>query len=528
MSSFKEKLIAKTKDVEFDIFAAFLIIMSIYYGYRMFAYAPWYDELYTYNFFISRGPIYAGIHWPVPNNHLGYSALSGFFYILTHNPYISLRGVAYLCSVGNLIMLFMLGRKLMTKGFALILPAVYAGTWQVNNITVQGRGYSLSVNMMLIALICLMHLCFDEKDKKRYYVLWAISLCIGFYTVMTTLYWAVTVCLAALFCLLCVKQTKRLIRIIIASVFGAVGTLFAYSCVWLAIGSNLLVKDEAGAYFGLSHFKMITGHPILSLKTGAEYMLATPYIQSVSSEGYVGAFFSHWYDILNHMYAFGVGLAAVMIISVILASVTLIARHRSPDKGLSGDVHTDGLAVLSWVVICFALATPLTVFVQTKLPYVRVFTFYAVSIALSAGYLLYVLFGALKPYFTYGIGVIVILLVFAQLLDADYNIPYGEKEQAILQVFEQANLGSYGASGTKICLTDCDQEYMYRFLYDEYPVMYSMEDADLIVVDREMLDPDAEYHWEFYYDHSTVDHDKLSGMKQLLRNTYYEIYITEE
>ena len=143
-------------------------------------------------------------------------------------------------------------------------------------------------------------------------------------------------------------------------------------------------------------------------------------------------------------------------------------------------------------------------------------------------YLLYVLFGALKLYFTYGIGVIVILLVFAQLLDADYNIPYGEKEQAILQVFEQAGLGSYAASGKKICLTDCDQEYMYRFLYDEYPLMYSMEDADLIVVDREMLDPNAEYHWEFYYDYSTVDHDKLSGMKQLLRNTYYEIYITEE
>ena len=49
-----------------------------------------------------------------------------------------------------------------------------------------------------------------------------------------------------------------------------------------------------------------------------------------------------------------------------------------------------------------------------------------------------------------------------------------------------------------------------------------------IVRIQNLNDPDAEYHWEFYYDHSTIDHDKLSGMKQLLRNTYYEIYITEE
>jgi hypothetical protein len=31
--------------------------MAIYYGWRMFALTPWYDELYTYYYFISRGPV---------------------------------------------------------------------------------------------------------------------------------------------------------------------------------------------------------------------------------------------------------------------------------------------------------------------------------------------------------------------------------------------------------------------------------------------------------------------------------------
>ena len=66
----------------------FSIGMAIYYGWRMFALDPWYDELYTYYSFISKGPVYAAIHWPVPNNHVMYSVLSAFLNIFG-NPYIS-------------------------------------------------------------------------------------------------------------------------------------------------------------------------------------------------------------------------------------------------------------------------------------------------------------------------------------------------------------------------------------------------------------------------------------------------------
>ncbi len=551
-------------DPEIVIFGAFLLFALVYYIWRMFSFAPWYDELYTYNFFISRGPVYAGIHWPVPNNHMGYTALSGFIYVITHSPYISLRGLAFLCSVGNLIMLYMLGKKLMNRGLSVLLCAIYAGAWQVNTITVQGRGYSLSINMMLIALMCLMHLCFDEDGgvygKRRYYVLWAFSLILGFYTVMTTLYWVVTICFAALCCLLALKKTKRLIRLIIASVWGAVGTIFVYSMVWLAIGSNLLSKEEGGAYFGLSHFNIIASAPFKSIKTGAEYMLATPYIQSVSSEGYFKAFCDRWLDIAGHMYSFGLVIVIIMLIAVALAAITLISRtvymrkvknggsgvtgsesntgNEAPkeDRETSEVKHSedtmsdesrkmqDSLVVFSWLVICFVLAAPLTVCIQLKLPYVRVFTFYAVSVALSASYVIYVLFGALKKYYTLGISAIICALVFAQILSADYNMPYGDREEAILDIMKMSDLEGHVSKGEKICLTDCDQEYMYRFLYDEYPELIDQHDADVILVDKDMLDPDAEYHWEFYYDYTTIDHELLSGMKQLVRNTYYEIY----
>ena len=560
LKSYTDKLI---RDPELLIFTVFVAVMSGYYIYRMFTFAPWYDELYTYNFFISRGPVYAGIHWPVPNNHMGYSVLSGFLYVITHEPYLSLRGISLLASIGNLIMLFMAGRKLMLRGFSLLLPAIYAGAWQVNNITVQGRGYALSVNMMLIAVTCLIHLCLDDdttdpiiqsnpndnedfaaskrsksgkslkgsgaadRGMRRYYVIWAFSLILGFYTVMTTLYWVVTICVAAFCCLMALKKYKRLIRLVIASVFGAIGTVSVYGIVWLAIGSNLLSKDEAGAYFGMYQLDVIKKAPLLAAKTGAEYMLATPYIQSVSKEGYGRAFADHWADIISHMYSFSTVIIILMAVSLIFAVITLVSRYLYERKASSDPRSSmeDKLTVFSWLVICFILISPLIVFIQTKLPYVRVFTYYAVSISLALSYLIYVLFGALKKHFTYGISIIVCFFAFALILSKDYNMPYGDREQALLALMKQSDLEDRIASGERICLTDCNQEYMYRFLYDEYPDMPDQHDADIIIVDKDMLDPDAEYHWEFYYDHSSIDMDMLADMKQTVRNTYYEIYV---
>ena len=46
------------------VFLLFFLAMAVYYGWRLFTLTPWYDELYTYYYFISRGPVYAAIHWP--------------------------------------------------------------------------------------------------------------------------------------------------------------------------------------------------------------------------------------------------------------------------------------------------------------------------------------------------------------------------------------------------------------------------------------------------------------------------------
>ena len=99
----------KKPDMETILFLVFLNAMAIYYGWRMFALTLWYHELYTYYYFISRGPVYAAIHWPLPNNHVGYSVLSGFLNLFG-NSAISLRGISWISSLVSIGILFAIGK----------------------------------------------------------------------------------------------------------------------------------------------------------------------------------------------------------------------------------------------------------------------------------------------------------------------------------------------------------------------------------------------------------------------------------
>ena len=144
--------------------------MAVYYGWRLFALTPWYDELYTYYFFISKGPVYAAIHWPLPNNHVGYSVLSAVL-DLFGNAYIGLRGVSYLCALANLYLVFRIAGRWMEGYLPLIATGFYVSMDLVNQMAVQGRGYTLGITCFLTAFTCMTELCGSGKISKRYYIL---------------------------------------------------------------------------------------------------------------------------------------------------------------------------------------------------------------------------------------------------------------------------------------------------------------------------------------------------------------------
>lgn len=488
--------------------------MAVYYGWRLFALTPWYDELYTYYCFISKGPVYAAIHWPLPNNHVGYSVLSAIL-DLFGNSYIGLRGVSYLCAMANLYLLYRITSKWLSRFWSLAAVILYLSMNLVNQMAVQGRGYTLGITCFLMAILCMIEICTEEECTQKYYLTYVFSLTLGLYTVSSNVYFVFPLCLAGGSYLLIsgIAESKsrkvsffktfsgsRLLKLVEASLAAAVLTFFLYGIIWLAIGSNLLIKDETGIYFGLSHVNMILKSPLAAVKRGMEYMLDTPYIQSEARAGFVkrlGEFL-----LLLSGYYFG-QLSIPVVIIWCVGFIMLIWRITGR---IREQKHED---ILKELFLLFEiLFVPVCLFVQCKRPYYRVFTYGGVILALLIVWIFHQV--AEQRNFTQKVEVIllsvVVLFGIKCLFFSGYGIQYGDREHEIETVLRHGDI----ETDKRYCVTDCNQEYLLYFLYGIRCENTQIEGSDMVILDKRMTDPDFdEMVWEFYHYYDSIPWDYI-------------------
>lgn len=485
-------------DREAAAFILFLVFMAVYYGWRMFALTPWYDELYTYYYFISRGPVYAAIHWPLPNNHIGYSVLSACLGIFG-NASVALRGISYLSSLGSLMLLFVISRKCFGRGMALVPVFLYTGMKLVNQLAVQGRGYAFVTFCYLTAVYALILIVVEHRGSIRAYLLFGISLTAALYAVPSSVYVVIPVCLAGGFFLLLQGERRGLVRLVIAALMSAVCTVCLYGLVWLAIGSNLLVKTEGSAYYGMEHAAVLLQAPFAAVKTGIEYMLATPYIQSVGREGYLEKLAVWMENLLNEYYS---GRAVVLAILLVLCEAVLIRRI---GKGMKNGTYrrrsqeADHGRFMEVYLSVSILCIPIMLILQCSLPYYRVFSFAGVVVACVVVWFLYTVIDWLQKRKTanngflarmwkylYGVTtVICAIMCLMLLLSSAYTAQYSDREAAVEDALEQVDWTEVD----KVAVTDCDQEYLLLFLcgIDETRIAGQPEAADVVLADRYLL-----------------------------------------
>ena len=396
--------------------------MGIYYLWRMFSIPPWYDELYTYENFIDRGVIYSMIHWPLPNNHVFFSALSAVLNKLG-SPYIGLRGISFLASMGSLLLLYRILRKAVPANLAAAGAALFAAMYHVVQQAAQGRGYALSGFFLLAAVNCLYEICVPDaggisgafagtgqeyekggqkgegrikelqkisgreikgrkikgrkikgrKIKGRkidrrfwYYVGFAACLTGGLYTIASNLYWVVPVCMAGGLYLLFSGKYKTLFRLIGASLAAALATFGLYTIIWLAIGSNFLVKEEAGPFFGKGHFYVLLHDPFAAFSRGMQAMLSDPNIQSIDRSRFNSEFIQYLERVANQVYPNGgrilLVLTAAGLVLALLLCVRAFWRKDMP------------VFFLALYTVVLTVMVPVFLTVQCVFPYLRVFT----------------------------------------------------------------------------------------------------------------------------------------------------------
>lgn len=488
----------------------FALCMAGYYGWRMFALDPWYDELYTYYSFISKGPIYAAIHWPVPNNHVMYSVVSAFLNIFG-NPYISLRGISFLASVGNLVLLYCLARKFMGKALSLGCVAIYGGFYLVNYISIQGRGYTMAISFYLIALLMLYKICVEKKDKLLYYAVFSLCLTWGLYTITSNLYWVLPVCFAGGLYLLLKKEIKILVRLIISSVIAAIHTLGLYSIIWLAIGSNLLCKTPDSGYYGIYQVNIILAAPFKALKTGMDYMLASPYVQSMERKDMLSSF-DFWLTSLMNLFVNNMGNVIIIVLIIAFFGSVLFANKWYKLK-------EDNRFFLYMFIATSLFATPVILIVQSVLPYHRVFTYFGVVLAL----ILFAVISEWEKKKAANIICIVALLVCGiQIFSGYYTAPYAGREIEIKEIWEQSGIEH---SPESICFIDDYQKYVLQFYWDYRPAESYQEEAKYILMPKEVMNEEYKAKvWPIMFTYDEINWDALKECKIVTETDSYILY----
>ena len=363
-------------------------------------------------------------------------------------------------------------------------------------------------------------------------MLYSIVLTLGLYVLPSSVYWVIPVCIVGGLYLLLYHKYKRLIHLIISSVIAAVNTFILYALIWLAIGSNLLSKTEGGEWFGQGHVHIILSAPFRAMKTGIDYMLATPYIQSVEREGYFEAFAGWLQSLFDYFYS-GAGIWLAVLVVMGCAAIVWTG-YKAYRAGKNEQVF------LAIYVVVMVVLTPLILIIQCKLPYFRVFSYMGTVIALVVVWLLQSVAEWMAKRVTekkipakenenrkidWFRGVPVVLCTFLAivlLMSKDYNNQYGTAEYYALDALEH---GSVEEKAT-LCVTDCFQQYLLKFRYDIECESTQIENADLVLIHKQMVDADYDgFRWEFYHTYESIPWEYVQEqMTQVYENEEYILY----
>ncbi len=515
MSIDREKLI---KAIKKNIVAiVFIGIMSVIYIYTMFNNKPWYDELYTYYYFISRGPIYAAIHWPVPNNHVGYSVLSAIF-DLFGNQYIGLRGVSCIAAILNLVLLYRFSRRFMNRFFATGVIALYAGSYLTFRLSVQGRGYTLAITCYLVTMIEIYNIC-TEVHKKRNYVILGLAMMYGMYILPSSVYWVIPSCITGGLYLLVKKNYDRLRNLIICALGAAGGTFLLYTVIWLAIGANLMSKDAESIFYGVDQALVVLRDPLGSFTTGIKYMLATPYIQSIDRTECIRTMYVYLKELFDNFYNYS-GIS-IFILTVIIFVWNICQALRQL-------YYKRNRFMASIFVTTNLIMVPVMLMIQSVHPYKRVLSFYFIPIAFGVMHMLnnfcdeYLSDSFKRNFGTAAMCVSVILALYC-VNSEYYREPLADRENVIEDVLAKVDTSGID----KIHYTDDYQKYVLKFYHDVMPEeCEELSDANYVMIGPELRDNKYnEPVWPVLYSYHMARLNYIEDkMTEIASNDSYTIY----
>lgn len=418
------------------IFVGILLLTSIYYGWRMFSIYPNVDEVVTYYWSIDKGILYALACWIAPNNHILYSALSALLNWLLPG-YIGLRGISFVASIATLILLYMLLKKVYDMHIALVGTLLYIMCKLPTELAAQGRGYALSTFFLVLALYSGYCILMKENTKK-WIVGFAISLWGGIYTVMTSVYWIVPICICVGCILLLSKQFKKLKDTVGWSIAAAGFTVLCYSLICFTMGASQLATNK---YNLREDINILLHRPLACYKTGFLwiYDMVTLY-----SPGRTGINLAQiFYSFVQACFPFAAVIMAILVlVCILLCGYTgyKLIKQREVDWA---KLYLAFISCIGFLLVC------VMPWIQGYIVFERTFSFVGIFLVviLASGYsVLYNLIAAKFDAIKYLVVLSLTLINIALLTGTSYNEPYETQSADIKTAIEHVswkNVDSY-------------------------------------------------------------------------------------
>ncbi len=437
---------------------------------------------------------------------------------------------------------------------------LYSAMQVVVEYSVQGRGYTLATTCFLLSVYIAGYICSLEETKPVYYLCITFSFAMGLYTVPSSIYWVIPVSVAITVYLLVNAYKSRalhdslkdnvyyrkFVKFFNHGLIAALITTALYALIWLAIGSNLLVKTEGSEYFGMSHATVLLRAPVSSLIRGMDYMLSQPYIQSLSSADFRAECVGWVLRLYNYMIPGFMYIIPVVVFASIAVAGYECIRHFAYSR-----------TIINVMIISNVIVTGLMLVVQKKLPYLRVFSYgaFILTVCFCACFerLINV---AIRIYndmmrkkagstvenvahnesettvkgekWYNGKGIYLplifcIVLFTVRASSYDYSCQLGTRENDVFNTLYIADV----TRRSNIAVLDCDQQYLLKFGWDIDCEKTDVTGADCVIIDKNLLEPgySGPDFWKFYQTYETIDWDYVDTMRNIYENENFILYI---
>lgn len=203
------------------------------------------DETYSYVNFVHEGFFKTIAYYPLPNNHVFYNVLCGFFELLDLPPLWVMRLPTFIVSLVLTVLVFFICLQRFNFQLGFLAAVFFSASPYSIYFSVHGRGYILLSLSALIAIFAVLR--FLETGRNFYLALFMLVSAFGFFTIPVFAYAFAPLVLFGFFYLVKRKEFNRLLKFGWSLILAGVFTVGLYSLILVTSGWRVLFGKDIQA-----------------------------------------------------------------------------------------------------------------------------------------------------------------------------------------------------------------------------------------------------------------------------------------